>query len=450
MVPMNPDAVAAAVATGKLHASASSQDDVWAAQLEAAVASGSVRAVRALLAEQPRGSDSADPDLLLFACEQGHAAVVECLVRDAGLTPSCASPLHLAAKNGHNAVVHALLEAGAAPGAADKLGLTALHRASERGHTDIVRALLDAKASAGAARDNGTTPMYLAARDGHAAIVTLLLEHGADADASMMPVRNAEAGITPLYAAAGRGHAETASLLLAAGAQVDRTNTLGTTALFVACSNGYADAALVLLEARAQPDLPGGRNGSRPLLAATERGHMRCVSLLIEAHADPTWYPRPPPPPRPAPRPEHAAHSTYSTWCSTYLLYLRRRYASGKTALELGCRILVSQRKSGAPGEPRHLRLAPLAPRAHGHKLTLTLTLTSERGHGRDHTAAAHGDAAVLRHPGRLRPAASRRHHSRRRHTRRRACRRARRLRGDRAFRGSESVQGRRPRRRAR
>ena len=414
---MNPDAVAAAVATGKLHASASSQDDVWAAQLEAAVASGSVRAVRALLAEQPRGSDPADPDLLLFACEQGHAAVVECLVRDAGLTPSCASPLHLAAKNGHNAVVHALLEAGAAPGAADKLGLTALHRASERGHTDIVRALLDAKASAGAARDNGTTPMYLAARDGHAAIVTLLLEHGADADASMMPVRNAEAGITPLYAAAGRGHAETASLLLAAGAQVDCTNTLGTTALFVACSNGYADAALVLLEARAQPDLPGGRNGSRPLLAATERGHMRCVSLLIEAHDDPTW-----------------------------------RYASGKTALELGCRILVSQRKSGAPGEPRHLRLAPLAPRAHGHKLTLTLTLTlpSERGHGRDHTAAAHGDAAVLRHPGRLRPAASRRHHSRRRHTRRRACRRARRLRGDRAFRGSESVQGRRPRRRAR
>ena len=83
------------------------------------------------------------------------------------------------------------------------------------------------------------------------------------------------AELKALYAAAGRGHAETASLLLAAGAQVDRTNTLGTTALFVACSNGYADAALVLLEARAQPDLPGGRNGSRPLLAATERGHMR-------------------------------------------------------------------------------------------------------------------------------------------------------------------------------
>ena len=231
------DAVAAAVATGKLHASASSQDDVWAAQLEAAVASGDAAATHRLLTdEQPRGSDPADPDLLLFACEHGHAAVVECLVRDAGLTPSCveassafsarhstspavwaASPLHLAAKNGHNAVVRALLKAGAVPGAADKLGLTALHRASERGHTDVVRTLLDAKASAGAARDNGTTPMYLAARDGHAAIVTLLLEHGADADASMMPVRNAEAGITPLYAASGRGHSETASLLLAAG-----------------------------------------------------------------------------------------------------------------------------------------------------------------------------------------------------------------------------------------
>jgi ankyrin repeat protein len=114
---MNPDAaaVAAAVATGKLHASASSQDDVWAAQLEAAVASGDVATTQRLLAEQPRGSDPADPDLLLFACEHGHAAVVECLVRDAGLTPSCASPLHLAAKNGHNAVVRALLEARCEP-----------------------------------------------------------------------------------------------------------------------------------------------------------------------------------------------------------------------------------------------------------------------------------------------------------------------------------------------
>ena len=290
------DAVAAVVATGKLHASASSQDDVWAAQLEAAVASGDAAATHRLLTEQPRGSDPADPDLLLFACEHGHAAVVECLVRDAGLTPSCfeaasavwaASPLHLAAKNGHNAVVRALLEAGAVPGAADKLGLTALHRASERDHTDVVRTLLDAKASAGAARDNGTTPMYLAARDGHAAIVTLLLDHGADADASMMPVRNAEAGITPLYAAAGRGHSVTVSLLLAAGAQVDRTNTLGTTALFVACSNGFADVALVLLEASAQPDLPGGRSGSRPLLAATERGHRQPVERVLVAVPQP-------------------------------------------------------------------------------------------------------------------------------------------------------------------
>ena len=292
--------MATVVATGKLHASARSQDDVWAAQLEAAVASGDAAATHRLLTEQPHGSDPTDPDLLLFACEHGHIAVVECLVRYAGLTPSCveatsafsarhssspavwaASPLHLAAKHGHNAVVRALLEVGAVPGAADKLGLTALHRASERGHTDVVRTLLDVKAPAGAVRDNGTTPMYLAARDGHTAIVTLLLEHGANADASMMPVRNAEAGITPLYAASGRGHAETASLLLAAAAQVDRTNTLGTTALFVACSNGFADAALVLLEAHAQPDLPGGRNGSRPLLAATERGHRQPVERAI-------------------------------------------------------------------------------------------------------------------------------------------------------------------------
>ena len=281
----------AALATGKLHSSAASSDDLFAAQLEASVAAGDAASTLRLLSEKPH-DHPADPDLLLVACEHGHAALVECLVRNgAPIEPGQAAlaPLQVAAKNGHATAAKVLLDARAEPSAADKLGLTALHRACERGHTETARLLLEAGAFASQSRDNGTTPLYLAAREGHAPTVALLLAHGADAEACMMPVRNAEAGVAPLYAACGQGHAEVAAMLLQAGARVDRPNTLGATALHVACGNGHAAAAKVLLGAGAAPDLPGGRNGSRPLLAATEKGHTDCVELLVEAHADPTW-----------------------------------------------------------------------------------------------------------------------------------------------------------------
>ena len=86
-----------------------------------------------------------------MACEHGHAAVVDIIVRDAALAPAAAAgssehgpaPLQVAAKNGHSAVIRALLEARAEPGAADKLGLTALHRACERGHTESGSGVLE-------------------------------------------------------------------------------------------------------------------------------------------------------------------------------------------------------------------------------------------------------------------------------------------------------------------
>ena len=258
-----------------------------------------------------------DPDLLLLACERGHRAVVECLLEDAQLPlerPAAAAakpmwsamPLHVAARFGRDAVVRLLLEAHAKPGRADGLGITALHCASERGHSDVVEMLLDAGASPDQARENGTTPLYLAARDGHGAAVKLLLARGADAEACMLPVRDAAAGMTPLYAACSRGHTEVVTLLLEAGAAVDRANTTGTTALHVACHNGHAATAAALLHGRADADLAGGARGARPLLAAAERGHTACVELLVEAHADPTW-----------------------------------RYRSGKTALETTLMVLV-------------------------------------------------------------------------------------------------------------
>ena len=69
----------------------------------------------------------------------------------------------MAADEGHDAVVRALLIAGADKDFADISGYTPLCIAAGNGHVSIVRALLDAGADKRIATNTGQTPMSLAA-----------------------------------------------------------------------------------------------------------------------------------------------------------------------------------------------------------------------------------------------------------------------------------------------
>ena len=90
------------------------------------------------------------------------------------------SVLHVAARDGHAAIVKLLLEAGADVSEKDvDTQATALHRAAERGHDTCVRILLEAGADIDARNVNGMTPLHKAARSGHGDVVHLLLQHGA-------------------------------------------------------------------------------------------------------------------------------------------------------------------------------------------------------------------------------------------------------------------------------
>ena len=111
------------------------------------------------------------------------------------------SPLILAAKAGHGAMVDFLMERGAAPNPAT-VSHTALRAASIFGHEHIARRLLAARADPNLCSLFGRTPLMGAAMNKHPALVRVLLEARADAVARhrlsrLAPYQIAEAAGAP-------------------------------------------------------------------------------------------------------------------------------------------------------------------------------------------------------------------------------------------------------------
>ena len=95
------------------------------------------------------------------------------------------TPLFTAAQKGHEAVVRALIEAGADINKADD-GATPLFMAAQDGHDTVVRLLIEAGVDVNKAKDIGATPFYATSQVGyetivrdHAAVVQILRDAGA-------------------------------------------------------------------------------------------------------------------------------------------------------------------------------------------------------------------------------------------------------------------------------
>jgi len=118
-----------------------------------------------------------------------------------------ASPLHLAAKDGHLDVARVLIESATNPSPLDWDGLTPLHHAAMSGHRQIAELLLE-KGSDLSPRDlSNRTPLHYAAEGNHFKVVELLLEKGAD-----KRLRDQD-GKTPVVLAEQHGNWEVAKLI---------------------------------------------------------------------------------------------------------------------------------------------------------------------------------------------------------------------------------------------
>uniref|UniRef100_A0A8B9CZ54 Uncharacterized protein n=1 Tax=Anser brachyrhynchus TaxID=132585 RepID=A0A8B9CZ54_9AVES len=83
--------------------------------------------------------------------------------------------LHVAATNGHLAIMEYLISKGAKPDVKDKKGRTPLHRAAEKGDKTMVEMLLNANADPNAQDKEKRTPLHAAAERGHLSVVRVLL-----------------------------------------------------------------------------------------------------------------------------------------------------------------------------------------------------------------------------------------------------------------------------------
>lgn len=118
---------------------------------------------------------------------------------------------------------------------------TPLLLAAANGHKDTIKALMDRGASARCRNTLGEMPIHVACSKGHASVVKMMLEMGIDIEE-----RDLTCEETPLLKAASTGQTHVLKLLLERGANMDAVTQHGRNALVHATLQGKEEAASFL------------------------------------------------------------------------------------------------------------------------------------------------------------------------------------------------------------
>lgn len=162
-------------------------------------------------------------------------------------------------------------------------GQTALSWAAEKGHLEVVKILLKKGAHIGIRDDMNHTALFWASQNGHRGIVVQLLsklDSSKDVDEEAASV----ADLTEVFVdAAGNGWEEvTTRFLNPPGLDVNVTDGLGNTALIRASERGHLGIVQELLKKEANPSLRN-EDGETPLLLAIRNNHTDVFENLSEA-----------------------------------------------------------------------------------------------------------------------------------------------------------------------
>jgi len=174
------------------------------------------------------------------------------------------------------ALIKALLEAGADPNIPNDLGDFPIHEAARRGYEEILRTLLEAGADPNIQDRFGSFPIHQAVEEGSERILRTLLESGADP-----PV--ADGGqARPLHQTAIYSNNSTIQLPVVHRANVNARNRHQETPLHLAAFNGRETSVRLLLDHGADINALDMQDNS-PLVVASIHGYLKVVDMLLES-----------------------------------------------------------------------------------------------------------------------------------------------------------------------
>lgn len=277
-------------------------NEVGERELAAAIAAGDLDGVQGTLKSAPyllnqRLQGDATP--VHLAVRAGHSAIVAFLLArqqppvDTNLADAQGTaPLHEAARLGRTDTASALLQGQADVDARDATGATPFYLAIANGHLDMAWLLLGRGAKIDAPLDDGETPLLVACRKGQRAAVMWLLQQpeirlrGSRRLDEPYPLNELDAGgSSAFHVALAYGHEDLAFALLRNGAHAHGPNLAGQTPLQIAAAAGLEGMVEHLLAQTGIQPHRADRKGDTPLHKACAGGHEGTVKLLLQNDA---------------------------------------------------------------------------------------------------------------------------------------------------------------------
>ncbi|KAI5782163.1 ankyrin repeat-containing domain protein [Pyronema domesticum] len=256
--------------------------------------------------------DGEGSNVLHIAAGNGDEATVRALV-ERGMDPfdqsrNCEPPFWVAMKNRHQGVVRwflqmefkqrgswnslilllskegvenddVVMKALASANFKDQEGWTVLHYFSQRGDAGTVEKLLRARVEVDAVTVKHETALILAARKGYKEVVKLLVDAGAGVE------KMDQDGETPLILSAIYNHIEVARVLIEKGANVRARNKNNKDALGHAAAEGYTEILELPLKMGAEVNGVGW-NCATPIGEAAWFGRVEAIRVLEKHRAD--------------------------------------------------------------------------------------------------------------------------------------------------------------------
>lgn len=233
-------------------------------------------------ADRPLNSEATP---LYVAAQNGHQGNVQLLIEHRcnvnKATRDKATPLFIASQMGFNAIVDELIQARAQVDTPNNTGATPLFIASQNDRLGIATKLIDLRADVNSSTTGGATPMYIAAQKDNKDVAELLFERGAEVN------KQAQDGATPMLIAAQNGNLSTLKFLLSLEvAQKDLCMHSGATPVFVSAQNNHLEVVKALVQHGSNVTLCL-RSGVSPVYIAAQNGNLEVLKCLLqEAYAE--------------------------------------------------------------------------------------------------------------------------------------------------------------------